>query len=359
MDIVRKSLIALGFAGTLASSGCGTPAAPQAPSLNLPTPVQDLSVSRAGDQVHLHWTMPKKNTDRLTMKGLYTAHLCFEEAGKCVSVADVQLGPALSGDYNYALPAGYVSGPNRPLVFRVELRNHAGRSAGLSNPAVTLAGAAPAPVAGFGAQPRADGVALHWNQSSPAQVVRLRRLLLSPPEKDGKKQNTSLTSNARPESASQNLLVKPQKGADPGQAIDVSVQPDRKYRYTAERVLQQPDKDKTIEISSTPSDWIQVDTRDIFPPSIPSGLISVAVPEEHSIDLSWTPNSEVDLAGYLVYRREGSSSPVRISPAQPLPGPSYRDLTVQAGHQYFYSVSAIDRSGNESAKSSEIEAAYP
>jgi hypothetical protein len=358
MAILRKSLIALGFAGALASSGCGTPAAPQAPSLNLPTPVQDLSVSRTGDQVHLHWTMPKKNTDRLTMKGLYTVHLCFEEGGKCVSVADVQLGPALSGDYNYTLPVGYLSGANRPMVFHVELQNHAGRSAGLSNPAVTLAGPTPAAVAGFGAQVRAEGGALHWNASSPAEVVRLRRLLLNP-QAQSKKESSSLTSNNRPESASQNLLVKPQNGADPGQAIDLSVQPDRKYRYTAERVLQQPGKDKTIEISSAPSDWIQVDTRDVFPPSIPAGLISVAVPEEHSIDLSWTPDSEADLAGYLVYRREGTSSPVRISPAQPLPGPSYRDLTVQPGHQYFYSVSAIDRSGNESAKSPEIGAVYP
>jgi hypothetical protein len=32
-----------------------------------------------------------------------------------------------------------------------------------------------------------------------------------------------------------------------------------------------------------------------------------------------------------------------------LPAPVYRDISVQAGHRYWYTVTAVDRAGNESA----------
>ena len=38
--------------------GCGAPAAPSAPSLNLPNPAENLSATRIGNDVHLAWTMP-------------------------------------------------------------------------------------------------------------------------------------------------------------------------------------------------------------------------------------------------------------------------------------------------------------
>jgi fibronectin type 3 domain-containing protein len=34
--------------------------------------------------------------------------------------------------------------------------------------------------------------------------------------------------------------------------------------------------------------------------------------------------------------------------------PAYRDTAVQAGHKYWYSVTAVDRAGNESAPSEQI-----
>jgi len=55
----------------------------------------------------------------------------------------------------------------------------------------------------------------------------------------------------------------------------------------------------------------------VFPPAVPAGLAVVATAEggaEASIDLSWQPGTETDLAGYAVYRREGDGAWLRISP---------------------------------------------
>src|ERR1039458_5279671 len=61
-------------------AGCGTQGAPQPPSLNLPDRVTDLAAVRAGDQVSLTWTMPKRNTDKLPLKIIVEAIVCRREA---------------------------------------------------------------------------------------------------------------------------------------------------------------------------------------------------------------------------------------------------------------------------------------
>jgi fibronectin type 3 domain-containing protein len=76
---------------------------------------------------------------------------------------------------------------------------------------------------------------------------------------------------------------------------------------------------------------------------------------ETAIDLSWQPNTEADLSGYAVYRREGSENWQRISPAQPLAGPAFHDAHVEPGRIYSYAVTAIDLGGHEGERSAEAE----
>jgi fibronectin type 3 domain-containing protein len=81
-----------------------------------------------------------------------------------------------------------------------------------------------------------------------------------------------------------------------------------------------------------------------------------------AIDLNWQPNTEIDLAGYFVYRRDADSTESawqRISPTQPVAQPDYHDANVQAGHGYRYAVSAVDQQGHESARSAEAEETVP
>jgi hypothetical protein len=105
---------------------------------------------------------------------------------------------------------------------------------------------------------------------------------------------------------------------------------------------------QTAEGEASPE--TEVTPRDIFPPAAPTGLTAVYTAQV--IELVWTANSEPDLAGYNVYRREGSGPVQRMNP-EPLRTPIFRDRSVAEGRQYFYRVTALDLANNESAPSEE------
>jgi fibronectin type 3 domain-containing protein len=51
---------------------------------------------------------------------------------------------------------------------------------------------------------------------------------------------------------------------------------------------------------------------------------------------------------------------MRISPAgKPVDSPAFRDSAAQPGHEYVYSVTAVDHDGNESAHSAEVKETLP
>jgi hypothetical protein len=160
---------------------------------------------------------------------------------------------------------------------------------------------------------------------------------------------------------------------DPGVALDPTAQFGQQYTYTASRVVQQQLAHQTLQLDSSKSAAVQVATRDTFPPAAPAGLVAVPVsavmnngaPE---VDLSWSANTEPDLAQYRVYRMDVTSNqPLRRIAPEPGAGPgietvvapAYRDLHVQPGQTYIYAVTAVDTSGNESRRSAEVTVTVP
>jgi hypothetical protein len=105
--------------------------------------------------------------------------------------------------------------------------------------------------------------------------------------------------------------------------------------------------------------------RDTFPPAPPQGVVVAVQPAASSgavaVELSWSINVEPDLAGYRVYRSESEGTRGTLLTPEPLPSPAYRDNSVQTGRHYWYTVTAVDRSGNESAPSPAVavEVAQP
>ena len=351
----------------LAFTGCGTPGAPMPPSLKLPDPVTDLSASRTGNQVSLTWAMPKKNTDKLLLKGNVPVRVCRKEyEGVCAPVAaDLVFAPGAEGAFTETLPPALAAGAPRALTYFVELNNRNGRSAGLSNAAVVLAGEAPAAVANLTAEVRKDGAILRWTPDSPATqpsvgtAIRLRRKLLTPqPEAKPKSQQGLLA--PPPEPVEQTLLV---DFNAQGRALDKEIRFGETYEYRAQRVTRVTAGSLTLEMAGELSAPVRVEALDIFPPAVPTGLAAVATAAsagtEAAIDLSWQPDIEADLAGYAVYRRGGDESWQRISPAEPLAGPAFHDAHVQPGQTYRYAVSAIDQGSHESARSVEAEETVP
>jgi fibronectin type 3 domain-containing protein len=116
--------------------------------------------------------------------------------------------------------------------------------------------------------------------------------------------------------------------------------------------------ERLIEGGDSPE--IKVFADDVFPPAVPSGLQAVfSGPGQAAfIDLIWAPVPDVDLDGYNVYRREEGSAARKINAAA-VKSPAYRDADVVSGKRYFYSVSAVDVRGNESARSEEVGESVP
>lgn len=352
------------MAAGLAVAGCGLPGAPQPPSLNLPNPVTDLSAARAGNQVLLHWSMPTRNTDKTLVKVSVQAEVCRRQsaAGECVAAGSLELAPGANGAFTDNLPTALAAGAPRPLTYYVELKNSKGRSAGLSNPAAVLAGEAPAPVTGLTAEMAKNGVILRWkpvgaaNEPS-ATAVRLQRTLLTLP---ATKPKSGLLASP-PEPPTQKLLVP--AGVTPGRALDKDIGFGETYEYRAQRILQVTLDGKKVELPGALSPPVRIHAVNVFPPAIPRGLVAVATPSQNgalpSIDLSWMPDSEADVAGYVVYRREENGGWERISPAQPVVGPAFRDAHVEPGHAYEYAVSAVGRDGLESERSATARESIP
>jgi hypothetical protein len=352
------------------------PGAPLPPSLNLPERVTDLAATRAGNQVSLTWTMPKKNTDKLLLKGSVPVRVCrsiCNAAGGACGAASVACGaagselflaPGTEGAFTETLPPALASGTPRAVAYFVELRNRNGRSAGLSNAAVVLSGEAPAPVTGLVAQVRKEGVVLRWTPESGTDAIRLHRKLLTPEHTTKPKSQQGLQA-ALPEPEEQSLLVEAgkQAGHAPDRALDKEIRFGQVYEYRAQRVARVTVDGRALALASPLSAPVRVEALDVFPPDVPTGLAAVATAAgagtEASIDLSWQPGTEADLAGYTVYRREGDNAWQRISPAEPLIAPAFRDGHVQPGHTFRYAVSAIDQGRHESARSAEAEETVP
>jgi hypothetical protein len=91
---------------------------------------------------------------------------------------------------------------------------------------------------------------------------------------------------------------------------------------------------------------------DTFAPAAPKGLQAVA--NEGSISLIWDPNTEKDVAGYLVFRGVvGGEAPQQITP-MPIEQAMFND-GVARSVRYIYIVKAVDKAGNISAASSAVE----
>jgi hypothetical protein len=110
------------------------------------------------------------------------------------------------------------------------------------------------------------------------------------------------------------------------------------------------------EVEGEPSEPQCVTPVDTVPPAPPSNLRATS--QEGSISLIWDPNTELDLAGYLVLRGEAGSATLQPLNDAPLVQPQYTDRAVVPGTRYVYAVVAVDDAPmpNRSGESNREEA---
>lgn len=111
----------------------------------------------------------------------------------------------------------------------------------------------------------------------------------------------------------------------------------------------------TTAIESGPSDPMCITPKDTFAPAAPKGL--AAVSSAGVINLIWDPNTEPDLAGYLILRGEAPGDTLQPLVPEPIRETRYADRTVTAGARYVYQIVAVDKAGNRSPASNRVEEA--
>ncbi len=408
--VLPGGLPVLGLLGAVLglASGCANPGPVKSPSLRLPAVVTDLSAERAGDTVLLSWTTPSLTTDGAAITGPMVAEICREASNEakvaglpeCRVVHRIAVTPGHTTLTDTLTPA-LEADPVALVTYRIEVYNSKERTAGYSaNAAYVAAGQAPPVVEGLRVSNVEAGAELEWRRANGASqegtggvagqaIVQLDRLDLTPgagpaakpaavpaaqPVRAAKPGIAAKTKTAKPPKAeglpaNETLLrvdVSAERAASGSAskdgALDTSVLPNHSYQYVVERVRTATVGGHRLEIRSAPSSAVVVARKDVFPPRKPTELEAVAGYEGSSfIDLSWEPDTELDLAGYLVERQAGdreaggAAGGWTMLTSSPVVSPSFRDGSVEVGRHYRYRVMAVDRSGNRSAASDAAE----
>jgi fibronectin type 3 domain-containing protein len=128
---------------------------------------------------------------------------------------------------------------------------------------------------------------------------------------------------------------------------DNSVSNDTTYYYIVTAVdTSSNESGYSNEASATPTDTT--------PPAAPTGLAATA--GDATVSLDWNDNGEGDLDGYNVYRSTTQGSGYSKLNGSLLSSSDYTDNNVSNGTTYYYVVTAVDTSSNESGYSGEVSA---
>ena len=357
--------------------GCGAPGEPTPPSPKVPVAITDLTAQQAGNAVQLSFTLPPK-----TISGERLSEPPAIEILRGALKPDGSLDPksfraieaipgALVADYRVAEKVQIINRispdelrpyPGGTLAYRVRTRVSRKRASADSNTAIVRIRPVPERIMSLHANLTEFAIELSWfvptrtSDGDPLSLIseyRVYRGEIDPTSADSATKDLSQAKWRSPLA----LLASAPTNSYRDTAFDFG----KTYLYTVRSVI--PADEHTVE--SADSVPVIVTPRDIYPPAVPQGLVAAVVrPDPNGppeVDLSWSINAETDLAGYRVYRSEQPDTPGQLITPDLLLSPAYRDTSVQRGHLYWYSVTAVDRSGNVSAPSTPVavEVAQP
>lgn len=334
-------------------AGCGKQGNPQPPLREKPVAAQDLRAHQQGTRLLLDLSYPKTTAAGTALAGLQAievyealqpapregapppldARVFNSSAQLRQTLAGADVGTATFGErliLTLPLPEP-LEEPARARYYGVRTVGKNGDRSELSNIAAVVPRKPPAAPGNVGATARADGVFVEW---APVEGVLgygvYRR-------------------GAQERAYGAPIQLVP--GVDQRSWLDTTARFGQSYIYAVTAIVQ---PNPLIESAITSEHEVRYTDR--FPPPVPADLVALAEPGR--VRVVWRASEDPDFAGYHVERREEDGEFRRVT-EQLLPTPEYLDTGVASGRPYWYRVTAVDQTGNESAPSPEVRAAVP
>lgn len=368
--------------------GCASPGEPSTRRPPIPTAITDLTAKQQGNEVLLTFTLPSESIDRHPLKTTPTVEI-LRDVTPAGAATNAQT--ALAVRPNLApvatLPPATVDGllQNRqvkftePLsaadfgvapfnaVYVVRTYEREKKPSADSNAVTLMLRPMYPPIADAKAENAQDGVAVTW--TSPTQTLtgttpaiatyRIYRAVISAaPVKSGAGTGGGPVALG---GAAQKPALQRIGDSAASPFLDSQAELGATYQYVVRSVVTYDGQ----PLESSDSNLTEVTAKDLFPPSMPEGLIVTLIPAQAAtgnfpaspayLELSWAIAPEHDVAGYNVYRSETAGEAGKRQNADLLPTPAFRDMNVAPGKIYYYTVTAVDRAQNESAPSAAVQ----
>jgi len=349
--------------------GCAAPSEPVERKPPVPQTVTDLSATQTANDVVLTFTLPAETVDRRPLKDTPAIEIY---RGLGAPGADSRAHMALLATIPSAAVSQYVARGQARYVDHLKPEDFAQRdAAGASYSVRTRASekkdSDPSNVAYLLIRPVLDPIADLKTQVTHAAIVLTwtappRTLTGSTPSVASYRIYRAESESAAAETAESPKLTSPLAKigeSDSTMFQDTQFEFGKTYAYSVRSVV----GSGAEALESADSNLAVVTARDVFPPAAPLGLVIAMVPAQGQtaahFELSWAVSAETDIAGYNVYRSEQAGALGTRLNTELLLTPAFRDMNVQPGHRYFYTVTAVDRSGNESPSSEAVSGGVP
>jgi hypothetical protein len=353
-------------------TSCGTPGDPQPPRPPIPATVTDLAARQTGDSVVLTFTLPKKTVEGESLEAppdveIFRAFVPAGTQAARAALAQVYTIPSAVVDtyltddrLRFADPlqaADIAAHSGEQMAYIVRTRASKKAASADSNRAMARVYPVPEAIGDVTENVTEPAVELHWSPpsrtTSGAAIAaltgyRVYRAEVEPGQTESDPAKLKLKTPAE-------LL-----GVSPTATYrDAQIEFEKTYLYTVRSVAQY----ELDSVESADSQALVLTLKDTFAPAAPKNLVAVYVPAAGEtsahIELSWSISPEADAAGYHVYRSEQEGKAGTRLTQELLPTPTFRDMSVATGRGYTYTVTVVDRAGNESLQSTAVAATAP
>ena len=372
--VIRRAapvVLALCFISCGWVAGCAAPGDPVARHPVVPAAIADLAVRQYGSAFALTFTLPKRSVDRETLAEqpsieIYRVAVPPGSAPDkktswqlAYTIPSEQVDRYLTGgriEFHDALAAGDLTQlAGSSMVYKIRTRAAKARASADSNVVTKRILAAPEAPREVRVEISETALIIRWAEvAAPPGSDSIAYRVYRAVAESGQDASVSSVSQAR-------LKTQPELAGSSTSAEfrDTHFEFGTSYLYTVRSAAQYG----ANVVESADSAAVAITPRDTFPPAAPTNVEITVVPATPQagiyVELSWAISSEADLAGYIIYRSDTEDAPGERISTETLPSPTFRDMSVVPGGRYFYRVSAVDRAGNESPRSSAVEADIP